>query len=226
MSKKKAYIRPGTNVDCVVEVSEQKSELDVRKSQVYEHSDKVMIISQTTPPILPSFKGRRIAVTYMNDNVSMRLSISGKIFRIVGDYKLSSSEKAMAVFLSDLSEEKQHNLRFAFRVRPPETYKLILYNSQKETLGIVDISATGVRFSHEMTREYKVGQQMKMYLGHEQAFYELKGLVVRKAFGKSEKGNKIEHVAVRFLDLDYRVEEELYRIVRNIDRQKRLNTLN
>lgn len=219
MSKKKTYIRVGMNVDCVFEVREQKRKLDVRKSQVYEHSDKAMIISQTTPPILPSFIGRGIAVTYVNNKEAMRLGISGKVSRIVDDYKLSSSEKVGAVFLSDLSEEKQHNLRFAFRVRPPETYKLILYNSRKETLRIVDISATGVRFSHDMTREYEVGQQIKMYLGHEQAFYELKGHVVRKVLGRSENRDKIEHVAVQFLDLEYRDEDELYNLVRQIERQ-------
>jgi len=226
MSNKKSYIRTGMNVDCVVEVCEQKRELDVRKSQVYEHSDKVMIISQTTPPILPSSKGRRIAVTYVNNKEGIRMGLSGKISRIVDDYQLSSSERVRAVFLSDLSEEKQHNLRFAFRVRLPEAYKLILYNSQRETLGILDISAIGIRFSHDMTRENKVGQQMKMYLGHEQAFYELKGRVVRKELGSDEKRNIIEHVAVRFLDIDYRIEEEVHRIVRDIDRKNGLNILN
>lgn len=225
MSEKKAYIRPGMNVDCLVEVSEQKRELDVRKSQVYELDDKVMIISQTTPPILPSFKGRGIDVTYVNDKDGMRIGISGKISRIVDDYKLSSSEKVGAVFLSNLTEEKQHNLRFAFRVRPPQTHKLILYNSQKETLEIVNISATGVRFSHDMTREYKVGQKINMYLDHEQVFYELKGRVVRKKLGRSEGRDKIEYVSVQFFDLDYRVEEKLYKIVRKIELQKRSNIL-
>jgi hypothetical protein len=220
MSGKKTYIRPGMNVDCVLDVCEQERGLDVRRSQVYELDDAVMIISQTTPPILPSFKGRRIEVTCVNNNDDMRVGISGKISRIVDDYKLSSSERVGAVFLSSLTEEKQHNLRFAFRVRPPQAHKLILYNSQKETLEIVNISATGVRFSHDMTREYKVGQKINMYLGHEQVFYELKGRVVHKGFGRSERRNKIEYVSVQFLDLDYRVEEKLYKIVRKIELQK------
>ena len=225
MSKKKAHIKSGVNVDCVLEVCEQERVLDVRKSQVYELNDKVLIISQTTPPILSSFKGRSLSVTYVNNKDGIRMGISGKISRIVDDYKLSSSEKVRAVFLSDLTEEKQHNLRFAFRVRPPKTYKLILYNSHKETLGLVDISAIGVQFSHDMTREYKVGQQVKMYLGHEQAFYELKGRVVRKELDRSERRDKIEYVAVQFFDLDYRAEEELYRIVRNIEFHKGSNIL-
>jgi len=213
------------NVDCVVEAREHERVLDVRKSLVYDLDDKVMIISQTTPLILPSLKGRRIDVTYVIHKENIRMGLSGKISRIVNDYQCSSSEKVGAVFLSDLSEEMHHNLRFAFRVRPPKTYKLILYNSQKETLGIMDISAIGVRFSHDMTCEYKVGQEMKMYLGHEQAFYELKGRVVRRELGSGEEHNKIEYVAVQFLDIGYRIEEEVHRIIRNIERQKTSNIL-
>jgi hypothetical protein len=214
------------NVDCVVATREHERQLDVRKSLVYDVDDKVMIIAQTTPPILPSFKGRSIDVTYVIHEESLRRGLSGTISRIVDDYQSSSSEKVGAVYLSDLSEGKQYNLRFAFRVKPSETYKLVLYNGQKETLGIEDISAIGVRFSHDMTREYNVGQQLMMYLGFEQAFYPLKGMVVRKVLGKSENRNKIEFVAVRFHDIEYRVEEELHKIVRNIERERGLNILN
>ena len=89
----------------------------------------------------------------------------------------------------------------------------------------MDISAIGVRFSHDMTREYKVGQQMKMYLGHEQAFYELKGRVMRKELASSQKCDKIEYVALQFFDINCRIEEELHRIVRKIERQKPSNVL-
>lgn len=223
MSKSKTYIRPGMNIICVVDLYEQKRETDVRKSQVYEHNDEAMIISQTTPPILPSFKGRRIAVTYLNTENRVRLSVSGAISQIVNDYELSSSDRVGAVFLSDLSEEREHNLRSAYRVRPPKSYKLVMFNRHKETLAIVDISATGVRFAHDMTRKYKIGQEIKLYLGHDNAFYELKGQIVRKMRGKYKK---IEQVAVKFIDVDYRVEDELYSIIRNIERRNDLNVLN
>ena len=39
MPEKEAYIRPGMNVDCVVEAVEHDRVLDVRKSQVYERND-------------------------------------------------------------------------------------------------------------------------------------------------------------------------------------------
>jgi len=221
MSEKRPYIRPGMNVDCVLAIKEHERQLDVRKSLVYDLDNKVIIIAQTTPPILPSLKGRKIDVTYVIHKESLRMGLSGTISRIVDDYQSSSSEKLGAVYISDLSEEIHHNLRFAFRVKPPKTYKLILYNDQKETLGIIDISALGVLFFHDLKCDYKLGQQMMMYLGHEQAFYPLRGRVVRRERGGGEKRNKIEYVAVQFFDMDYHIEEELHRIVRNIERQKR-----
>ncbi|MBW1800702.1 MAG: PilZ domain-containing protein, partial [Deltaproteobacteria bacterium] len=130
-----------------------------------------------------------------------------------------------AIVLSDLSEERRHNLRFAFRVRPPADFDLTMYNSHKEDIKVVDISAIGVRFSHDLVREYKVGQEIKMYLGYEQAFYELKAQVVRKETGIGEGRNEIEYVAVQFLDIDYRIEEELFKIVRRIEFQQTSNRL-
>ena len=220
MSGGKAYIRPGMNVDCLLSVYEQGSGLDVRRSQVYELYDTVMIISQTNQHILPSYIGRGIEITCVNKKEGIRIGISGKISRIVDNYELSSSEKVGAVFLSNLSEEKQYNLRFAFRVSPSQAHELILRNSQEETLEIVNISATGVKFSHDMASEYKRGQIIKLYLSYEKAFYELKGRVVSKKPGRSERLGKVEYVSVKFLDLGYRVEEKLYKIVRKIELQK------
>ena len=217
---KKAYIRPGMNVDCVLGIYEQEKALDVRRSQVYELHNTFMIISQTSQPILPSFKGRRIELTSVNQKDGIRIGISGEISRIVDNYKLSSSEKVGAVFLSNLSEEKQHNLRFAFRVRPSPAHELILRNSHDETLEIVDISAIGVRFSHNMTREYKKGQRIKLYLSYEKVIYKLKGRVVSKKPGRNKRLGKTEYVSAQFLDLEYRVEEKLYKIVRKIELQK------
>jgi hypothetical protein len=220
MLRKKALIRPGMNVDCVVRMSDGDKSVDVRRSKVLDMDEKKMIISQTTPAILPSFYGNRIVVTYVNHNQYTRMGLSGKVLRIVDDYRLSSAEKAGAIILGDLSEEKQYNLRFGYRVRPPEGFDLTLLNDQKERLKVIDISALGVRFSHGKTREYNVGQEIKLYLGYDKAFYELKARVVRKEANGGGKGDKIEYVAMQFLDLDYRKEEELHKIVRGIDLQK------
>lgn len=223
MVKKESFIKPGMNVDCVVKLNEDKKVIDVRKATVFDLDNKIMIISQATPAIPPSFKGHRITITHVNKEDNIRIGLSGKIFRIVDDYMLSSSERVGAIYLSDLSEEKKDNMRFAYRVRPPENCGLTLYNSQQEPLEVIDISGLGVRFSHNLTREYKVDQELKLYLGFDQVFYELKARVVRKDAGAGAQLNKFEYVAVQFLDLDYRTAEELYRIVRKIDIKKRSN---
>jgi hypothetical protein len=110
MVKKEFFIKPGMNVDCVMKVNEEKKVIDVRKTNVFDLDDKIMIISQATPAIPPSFKGHRIEITHVNKEDNIRIGLSGKIVQIVDDYMLSSSERVEAIYLSDLSEEKQYNM--------------------------------------------------------------------------------------------------------------------
>ncbi|MFC1823536.1 PilZ domain-containing protein [Thermodesulfobacteriota bacterium] len=217
MAEKEAFIRPGMNVDCVVKVNEARKSVDIRKAKVFDIDSKTMVLSQTTPAMPTSLMGQTLVVTRVSCQDNVRIGLSGKITGIVNDYQLSSSDKVDAITLSELSEEKQHNLRFAYRIRPAENCGLTLYNSQKEAIEVIDISAHGVRFSHDLTREYFIDQKMNLYIGFEQTFYELTAQVVRKERDSGLKRNNIEYVAVQFIDLDYRVEEELYKIVRNIE---------
>ena len=125
-----------------------------------------------------------------------------------------------AIYLSDLSEEKHYNMRFAYRIRPPENCGLTLYNSQLKPLEVIDISSLGVRFCRDLTGEYKVNQELKLHLRFDHAFYELKARVVRKEPGTGEKLNELEYVAAQFLELDYRTAEDLYKIIRKIEVKK------
>jgi len=225
MTKEEIFIKPGMNVDCVLKVNEDKKAIDVRKATVFNLDNDIMIISQVTPAIPPYFNEQRIAITHVNKENNIRIGLTGKIFRIADDYMLSSSEKVGAIYLSDLSEESQYNMRFAYRIRPLENCGLTLYNNQQMPLDVIDISGLGVRFSHSLKNEYKVGQEIKLYLDFDHAFFELKARVVRKEAGASPQLNKFEYVAVQFLDLNYRTAGELYRIVRKIEAQKNANSI-
>ncbi|MCP4715041.1 MAG: PilZ domain-containing protein [Deltaproteobacteria bacterium] len=215
----KAMIRPGLSVDCAVRVDEQNNVIDVRKATVYDALEKVMILSQPSPRLLPSYVGKRIGITYIDEKTHLRMGQSGKIDKIIKDYVLAKAHNVEAVFLEGLSELKQYNLRFAYRVRPPEDFEVNLYSHTRELLEIIDVSALGVKFSHSMEQKYEIDQSIKLYLGYEQVFHELKGRVVRKESGIGATLKKFEYVAVQFLDLDTHIEEELRRMIRGIERK-------
>jgi hypothetical protein len=219
MAENTPSISRGMLVDCIVTVDEDKRSIDVRRAKVFRVDAKGVILSQTNPAIPESAKGSKLVVTFL-DAKNNRMGFSAVISQITTHYQLSAEHKVGAVLLTNLTEEKQQNLRMAFRVRLAENTGLTLYNSQKEALEMIDLSGSGARFTHDLKNEYKVGQRIKLYLGYERVFYELKAEVVRKGDSSGAEVKNREQVAVRFLDLDLRTEDEIYKMVRNIEIRK------
>jgi len=219
MAEKSPSVLPGMIVDCIVNAEEDKRSIDVRRANVFHADAKSVILSQTTPAIPTSSKGIRLVVTFL-DTKRNRIGFSGMISQIMTDYQLSIEEKVGAILLSDLTDEKLHNLRSAFRVTLGKNSGLTLYNSQKERLEVIDLSGHGARFSHDLKNEYRIGEQIKLYLGYERAFYELKAKVVRKMDTYRPGVKNREQVGVKFIELDLRIENEIFRIVRNIEIRK------
>jgi hypothetical protein len=212
-------ISRGMLVDCILKVDEDKRSIDVRRAKVFRVDPKGVIISQTNPAIPASAKGSKLVVTFL-DAKNHRMGFTAVISQITTEYQLTAEHKVGAILLTNFTEEKQQNLRMAFRVRLAENTDMTLYNSQKEALEVLDLSGSGARFSHDLKNEYKVGQQIKLYLGYERVFYELKAQVVRKGDPSGAEVKNREQVAVKFLDLDLRTEGAIYKIVRSIEVRK------
>ena len=212
-------IRPGTKAECAVRVDEKTQEIDIRQAVIYDCLDDEIIISQTDPQLLPSFAGEKIAITYIDGKDNVRRGFSGKINKIINDYQLSSSQTVTAVVLTDFSDLKEYNIRLLYRVRPTEESDIRLSTSDDETLDIIDISASGVKFRHSQSWKFKIDQEIKLYLRLHGKPYEISGRVVRKDYSRLTR--KPEFVAVRFLDLSKHLEDELVRTVREIERHIR-----
>lgn len=212
-------IRPGMNVDCAITIDENKDILDVRKATIYDASSSKIIISQTSPELLPSNVGNKIAVTYVDSSQDVRMGKSGVIISLIKDYHLSSSQIVNAAILTGFSGIKKFNLRFAYRLRPSDGFGIRLLLNGDTEVDIIDLSALGVRFRHEKLRDFSYGQKIHFHLSTKQKSYKLNAVVVRKN-DCTESSNKIvEHVAVRFTDLNGRVEDELNMLIREIERK-------
>jgi hypothetical protein len=96
-------IRPGTKVECAVTIDEANKKIDVRQALIYDSLEDEIIMSQTTPELLPSSVGNRIAITYIEGKDDVRKGFSGKVNKIITDYKLSSSQTVPAIVLTELS---------------------------------------------------------------------------------------------------------------------------
>ncbi len=212
-------IRPGLSIDCAVNIDEDHNRIDVRRATIYDTYDTTIIISQTSPSLVRSCVGRRIALTFISREDYSRKGVSAKIDHFIESYQLSKSQKVEAIFLTEVSELKGYNLRFAYRVRPPADCEVTLYSSHKDKLKVIDVSALGVKFEHSTKHTYEVNQQLKLYLGFQKEFFELNARVVRKDGGVGVQLQEFEHIAVQFIDLDYHIEEALRKMVRTIERK-------
>ncbi len=212
-------LRPGIRAECVISLDEQRNKVDVRNVMVYDSSAEELVISQTSPRLLPSIVGKRIAVTYVDHNVNVRYGVTGKVEKIIKNYRLSSSQTVAAVILTELSLLKEYNIRMSYRVRSSEDSPVILTTNYDEQLEIIDISASGVKFAHKKIREFKKDQVITLLLRLQIKTHEVKARVVRKEQGKGIRD--IEFVAVQFLNISKKLEDQLARKVREIERQNR-----
>lgn len=216
-------IRPGTKVECAVKIDEVNEEIDVRQAVIYDSFEDEIIMSQTTPELLSPFAGKRIAVTYIEGKDNVRKGLSGKVNKIIKDYKLSSSQTVPAIVLTELSDLKEYNIRLLYRVRPPEESDIKLSTSDNEMLEIVDISVSGVKFCHSQSWKLKVNQEIKLCLKLHDEPHEVSARVVRKEEGQHTR--KVEYVAVQFLGLSKHSEDELAKTVREIERNIRFKKM-
>jgi len=221
----KHLIRPGTQVECAVRIDEGKQEIDLRNALVYDSLDNKIILSDTDPQLLRSYVGKRIAATYIDRSNKTRMGVSGKINKILKNYKLSSSQTVRAIILTRLSDLKKFNLRFAFRVSPPDDYNIKLSAHFNERVEISDISALGIRFRHKKIRNYKLDQKIRFHLKTKKKFFELYGRVVRIAPIRTIRLQDQELVAVRLQDLDKKLEDSLAITVRKIERHIAFNNM-
>ena len=84
---------------------------------------------------------------------------------------------------------------------------------------IIDISASGVKFSCGHSWESKINDEIKLSLRLGDKRYEVDARIVRTDQGKHRR--KIEYVAVQFLKLRENLQDELARAIREIERHLR-----
>ena len=146
--------RPGTAIDVVFHVDE---DIPIVRSSIIHDCDYKklqMIISQTTPRILPSFKDNTMSVTTIVEkelNERFRCGIQTTITEFLSDYTLTDQVKESAILITYEMPAKKVNIRSAYRLEPGYGYKVsgnIVFRGEAYPDGkfftIKDISFTGM----------------------------------------------------------------------------------
>ncbi|MHB8772242.1 MAG: PilZ domain-containing protein [Syntrophales bacterium] len=137
-------IKPGTSVEITLDRWSEGGE--PLRAHVYEVEGKRLILSQTTPPIIPP-PPRVLYVTYVVEqgDKARRMGFTAAVSALEEGYALVSGQQVPAVIVVRKGEPEEASLRKGFRIRTPSNSGLSLTIGGRRYV-IFDISLTGMNF--------------------------------------------------------------------------------
>lgn len=188
---------------------------------VYDIDRNRMILSQTMPPLTRSHLGTILALTYLKreERHIQRYGFSARFVDILLEYSLVSTEKVIALVFEIHSKPEAANLRWHYRVKPPADSGLMLLLGE-EKMSVIDISLSGVRFSHIRKPPFKAGEILSLTLVVGRNPLEIDARVLT-AWLPSGIGSAsgLQHVRAKFLNSYKEFEYLLGKQIFTIDRQ-------
>lgn len=222
-------IKPGFNVDIVVDLDWGRESIDVRRATVYDIAKDQILLSQTTPPLRQSFLGKRLQITYIarGDRGPERYGVMARVKEFLKNYRLSEevSVPALSAHMEDGYQEI--NLRMYYRIEPTSASGIYL-SLWKEQLSLIDISIGGAKFSYKKItgsppreRSLKAGEIHKFRLDLDREAFDIDAKVIRtiKVEGRMEK--ELEIAAIQFVSPKKKIKEILARKIRSLERDFR-----
>ena len=138
-------IKPGSSVE--INLDSLSARVSPLKALIYDVEGKRLILSQTSPPILPTPAKRPVSISYLlkEGNSMRRFGFSAVISGFDDNYQLASGDRVPALVADITDKPKEASIRKGFRIRPPSHSATSLTVGGKEH-AIWDISITGIRF--------------------------------------------------------------------------------
>ncbi len=203
---KKRLIRPGQKVDLILETDLEREVIDVRPSVIQDLDRKGRVImDQTFPRISQAKVGQMIEVTFLTKQPLggqerwMRLGYRTPVLEMVEDYQLGPNLRDSVVVVDAPAELSRFTLRLHYRLVPPRERDLRLYIWPDRTkLNLVDISASGVKFTHPRIWHFTVGHPMTLAVVSGGQNLILEGRVVRSGEMHSGRFSGSGVTAVQF----------------------------
>jgi hypothetical protein len=213
-------IRPGSNVELILEMDVLKEKIDVRRAILHDVEGDRYILSQTTPPVRPSDVGKDARVTRLTRKGDQlhRWGFSGKIEEIIREYPLNTSRTVLALAIRKTSPIENYNLRMHYRVRPGSEWSKRI-EVDAAPVNLIDISIGGALFCHGKENAFEYNRTVEVSYTGSDGTRHLIPAVVRRAWTPPDaRCSGLEFVAVRFTQLEKELERELAREIMELQR--------
>ena len=164
---------------------------------------------------------KEIVVTYLvkENDKHLRYGFSAVIVEFIDRYQLMSKQHVCAIVVRKRSDPKPYNIRMWYRAQPSSKSGLdvSIYNKK---VNVIDISLGGIRFSYDKSLQLEANKVIEVRLGMAGAVYTIEARIIRTWETEIERfKGELWFAAAEFLNLSPRIEQELSRKIRDIERE-------
>lgn len=216
-------IRPGLNINIIVNIDHMRETVDVGNSTVHEMVGERMIVAQTDPPISRTHLGKELFVTFIDRSAGQprRFGFPAIVVEFLKEFELSSSLKVQALVLRRAGGFEEYNLRMFYRLEPPTDCGIRIAVGGKG-VNLIDISIGGAKFSHEKIFPFAIGEPVNLSLYVDDVPYAVEAKVLRVWEPENERIRKTVALAsVQFTNMEAHLKNVLARKIRDVEREMR-----
>ena len=215
MTEMHMSIKPGTSVEIDLDPTSEGSK--PLRALVYEVTGKRLILSQTSPPILPPSPKAPLYITYISrkGNRARRMGFSAAVSGFDDDYALLSGIRVPTIVVDMKREPEEASMRKGFRVRPPSNSGLSLTIHGRNYI-IFDISLAGLNFIQPLWQlAFKPADSLECRLNIDGQSYPVKARVVRVS-----KTSTSRQIAATFISMGKEMQPVLSRKILLLERRE------
>ncbi len=158
------FVKPGAQTDIVMPGELDRELNDVRSSMVYEVKKDHLLLNQTSPPILPSMRGKLLEITFLDylirgdGSAWFRVGYQAELLGVV---KLNRFDEYAADSMLKLSKPDKlvpTSTRLSNRVAPTRDMQILLrIVPYSYAVDLIDLSLGGLSFSHRKDLSFTPG---------------------------------------------------------------------
>jgi hypothetical protein len=183
---------------------------------VYDVRGKHLVLSQTSPPLLPPPPTSYVDISYISGKGSSmrRRGFSARVLGFGKDYQLNSGMRVPTIIVEMIDGPQEKSLRQGFRIETPRRSGLLLA-IQERNYPIYDISLMGVNFIQpSLDPPFKTSTVLECRLKIDGQDYRIKARVIRSAETAAAR-----HIAVMFINPGKDFQHSLSRKILHLERE-------
>jgi len=207
-------IKPGITVE--INLHPSSASVDLLKAVIYDVRGTRLVLSQTSPPLLPPPPKGPVDISYITrkGNSARRFGFSALVSGFGDDYELSSGMHVPSVIVEMKHDPEETSIRKGFRIRTPSSSGLAL-TIQACNYPMFDISLMGVNFIQpSLQQPFKPSAVLECRLDIDGRSYLLRARVIRVV-----ETAAVRHVAAVFLNPGKDLQPVLSRKILQLERE-------